>query len=53
MHFYVISALGKLRQEDCRFEASLGYKARLSLKKKKKTLKKKKFKKVFSPWCNR
>jgi hypothetical protein len=35
----VISALGKARQEDLEFEASVNFIARLCLKKKKKTCK--------------
>jgi hypothetical protein len=37
----VIPALGKLRQEDCEFQASLDYTVRSCLKKKKKKKKKK------------
>jgi hypothetical protein len=35
----VILALGRLRQEDCKFEASLDYGMRLCLKKKKSRFK--------------
>jgi hypothetical protein len=38
----VIPVLGRLRQEDCEFQASLGYTERLSRKKKKRKEKKKK-----------
>jgi hypothetical protein len=33
IHTLIISALGRPRQEDCKFEVSLGYRARLWLKK--------------------
>jgi hypothetical protein len=35
MHTY-IPALGRMRQEDCKFEASLGYTGKPRLKKEKK-----------------
>jgi hypothetical protein len=42
----VFPVLGRLRQEDCEFQASLGYTERLSLKKKKKKRKEKE-----KSWC--